>query len=600
MTSGLKKFFRLTFHYFASLKLAVVTLLSLAVVLAVGTVYESHHDAETAKYYVYNTPWFIGLLGLLGLNVFCSALSRWPWKRHHIGFLVTHLGILILLSGSFITLLKGYEGQLNLGEGQSSQRMALFQNSIFIIDPVKNKMDEVPAAFRFEPPSAEQPFMAKVLGNVLLRVDQYLPQARPNLEVKASQDWMNNPALQVKIEGSRATMEEWIFSREYDRRRLNLGPASLNFIEVPDESILQKILQEFPSSEEAVLWVDHSLIPVQKNLEKQIALGEKKLRIEKYFPQAGVTEAGLENLGDEPLNPALLLTLREQEKDIRYTLFSKFPELPSADQPSAQDAMYPRLISLPPGFGQEKNEVLFAKTDHDEIYYTFCREGKWSVPQLYKTGSAIETGWMDFKFSVSQFLPKAELIKNYKKVPEMPGEGKPPPAIHLSLATATATQDLWLASGSEEKIRLGDRELRVVYAPKAKPLGFELKLDDFIMTTYEGTQDAASFQSRVTLLDDKNSHQQEYLISMNEPLSYGKYKMFQASYQKIPGEPDRSIFSVAYDPGIWVKYAGSLIMVLGIILMFFFKPLFVQKRRAAREAARELEGQNSPVYSFPH
>jgi hypothetical protein len=30
----------------------------------------------------------------------CSALSRWPWRKHHLAFLITHLGIITLRSAS--------------------------------------------------------------------------------------------------------------------------------------------------------------------------------------------------------------------------------------------------------------------------------------------------------------------------------------------------------------------------------------------------------------------------------------------------------------------------------------------------------------------
>ena len=67
MISLLKKAPRQIFAFLSSLQLAVTVLLSLAIVLAVGTFYESVHDAETAKYYVYNTTWFYALLTLLAL-----------------------------------------------------------------------------------------------------------------------------------------------------------------------------------------------------------------------------------------------------------------------------------------------------------------------------------------------------------------------------------------------------------------------------------------------------------------------------------------------------------------------------------------------------
>src|ERR671932_239137 len=105
------------FKFFASLKLAVVLLAVLIVAAITGTIYESNFDAKVARAYVYGAPWFNAWLVLLGLNLTASALSRWPWKKHHTAFLVTHLGIITLLAGSLIGRICGVEGTITLFKG---------------------------------------------------------------------------------------------------------------------------------------------------------------------------------------------------------------------------------------------------------------------------------------------------------------------------------------------------------------------------------------------------------------------------------------------------------------------------------------------------
>ena len=84
------------FRFFASLKLAIFLLLTLALAFAVGTFVESAYGAEVAKLLVYDTPWLTVLLLLLALNVAASALDRLPWQKRHVGFVVTHCGILLM------------------------------------------------------------------------------------------------------------------------------------------------------------------------------------------------------------------------------------------------------------------------------------------------------------------------------------------------------------------------------------------------------------------------------------------------------------------------------------------------------------------------
>ncbi len=83
----------------ASVYLAVVLLLSLAFVLAWATFVESWYGTEAVHFAVYDASWFAALLALLGVNVLCAAIIRFPWRRYQTGFVITHAGILGLLVG---------------------------------------------------------------------------------------------------------------------------------------------------------------------------------------------------------------------------------------------------------------------------------------------------------------------------------------------------------------------------------------------------------------------------------------------------------------------------------------------------------------------
>ncbi len=111
------------FHFLASLKLAVLSLLTLATVLAVGTFFEREYGNKALQEYFYKTWWFALLLTLIGTNVLCAALIRYPWKRRQIGFLITHAGLLVLFGGALYSLKVCDEGQVGLVEGQTSSQL---------------------------------------------------------------------------------------------------------------------------------------------------------------------------------------------------------------------------------------------------------------------------------------------------------------------------------------------------------------------------------------------------------------------------------------------------------------------------------------------
>src|SRR3989338_488819 len=113
------------FKFFASLRLAVALIVILGIAFAVGTFIESNHGAHGAQVLIYRTKWMSVLLFLLALNLLASALDRIPWKKKHIGFLTTHLGIILMLAGSLVTQAFGIEGQVQIQEGTTESRMSL-------------------------------------------------------------------------------------------------------------------------------------------------------------------------------------------------------------------------------------------------------------------------------------------------------------------------------------------------------------------------------------------------------------------------------------------------------------------------------------------
>jgi len=74
-------------------------------------------------------------------------------------------------------------------------------------------------------------------------------------------------------------------------------------------------------------------------------------------------------------------------------------------------------------------------------------------------------------------------------------------------------------------------------------------------------------------------------ITMNQPLEYGGYTFYQSSldptglYDATGKQVNYSGFTVNRDPGIVLKYAGSLMLGLGIAIMFYMKAYFFKPRR---------------------
>jgi|GEM_PF-707208 len=108
------------YEWAASLQLAVPLITLTAAVLAWATFVEKWYGTEAVWFGIYRAWWFMALVALLGLNVLCATLIRWPWKKHQAGFVITHTGILVLLVGCLLQQGWGIQGQMILHEGEAS------------------------------------------------------------------------------------------------------------------------------------------------------------------------------------------------------------------------------------------------------------------------------------------------------------------------------------------------------------------------------------------------------------------------------------------------------------------------------------------------
>lgn len=105
------------YEFCASLKLAVILILSIAFALGYATFVESKYGTRAVHFGIYGTWWFGVLLALLALCIFCAAMIRYPWKRHQTGFVITHLGLLTLLFGCYLHRRGGIDAQMLIFEG---------------------------------------------------------------------------------------------------------------------------------------------------------------------------------------------------------------------------------------------------------------------------------------------------------------------------------------------------------------------------------------------------------------------------------------------------------------------------------------------------
>ena len=89
-------------------------------ILLWGTVVYKVYGATAAKFGIFGSWWFNGLGLILGLNSAAALIRRWPWKLSQMGFVIPHVGLIVLLAGCAVSRHYGIESTVSVFEGESS------------------------------------------------------------------------------------------------------------------------------------------------------------------------------------------------------------------------------------------------------------------------------------------------------------------------------------------------------------------------------------------------------------------------------------------------------------------------------------------------
>lgn len=566
------------FELLASLKLAVVVLVLLAAVMGVGTFIESLHGAQVARQFVYDAAWFDLLIGLLGLNVLFAALRRWPWKRRHLGFLTVHAGILIILVGSSISRKFGIEGQLSLLEGETGSAMRQTSDMLHVQFPALNQEYHVPADWR-RGLLGGPPWRFSLSGaDTELVVTERLAHAQSETVFHNDGD-SYNPAVHFKIAAPMASIDEWLLALSPRHSRADFGLVSVSLARFESDEELAAQVELLRGAEKAAppkgtLWITMpglaaQPVDVDQHLNAgPVSLADSTYQIEivEYMPNARVAEGGLVNVGEEPNNPFVRARfVSPNGATEEHLLFSLFPDFATLHGRPEERTGAQLRYEFSTASARANREVRLFLTPHERIL-AFVPGATETVELALGTPLPLQN--LGISFTLLAYYPNARMERIW--VPAKDGRGVTVAKTTLQRGDETWTG--WLQWGaSPTTARLGDQEVRIALGPREIDLGFAVQLLDFENPTYGGTTMAARYYSKVKVLDPAlPGGEKEVVISMNEPLDHGRFRLFQSSYQELDDGRFISVFSVAYDPGLAITYIGSIVMVLGIVVIFYF------------------------------
>lgn len=448
--------------FLASIKLAVIVISSIAILTAIGTFVESKYDAVAAKKLVYDSIYMNIIMIVFAINLTAVMVDRWPWKVRHIPFICAHIGILILMSGQYLTSKIGIDGSMRVEIGGENRFVQLPQTDLVIYSSFDGnnytKIMEKEVDFFRNPPSEKKPVLLLAEQNPI-KLKDYYKYAVASKEINPSTNEKLGSGVRIQITNGQANFIEWIVQRTpYQRALADLGPLKVHLGPLPETG-------------------------------------------------RGENEIYLNHLGKGKL---------------KYVIYAK-------------DSLDPK------------------------------REG------ILEEGKSVLTDWMGLELRILRFFPYAEESWKVEK------RERPTPLTSEAILVEFQGKSHWLLQNDTMKFFTDHAVFFLTYGNRRMDIGFNIQLDKFIVDKYQGTMRAMAYKSHVKIPEVG-----EFEISMNEPLKHNGLTIYQASFQDGPmGNPVASIFSINKDPGRWIKYLGSLVMSLGIILLFYFKKMGIGQKKGS-------------------
>jgi len=218
--------------FLRSVKFTIILLVLIVIASIAGSLLEQ----RTANKLVYHSFWFLGLIASLSLNIILCTVHRLkPLRFKRLGFLLTHLGVIVIIIGALFGALTGESGFIRIFEGDktniyfddSSKPHALpfsIQLEDFIIERYEGNTGIILLEKKSTGESKRYALeldkeIVSFEPNLKFKVLKYIPDFQINLETKevvTKSENPDNPAIELEINDNGDVSRKWLFAKFHD------------------------------------------------------------------------------------------------------------------------------------------------------------------------------------------------------------------------------------------------------------------------------------------------------------------------------------------------------------------------------------------------
>lgn len=469
--------------FFFSTKTMTVLLFLFAGSMVTATFVENDYDTATAKTLIYNAKWFeILMLWLIVIFIF-NIKTYQLFKREKWPVLMFHLAFILMFFGGAITRYFGFEGQMPIKEGQTTNEI------ISDLTYMKVNINDGQKSLTYD----QEPYMMT-----------YFNEKNTSWPFKRT------------------------FKESYDFENKTIKLKSLDYLPLAKDSIKKT--------------------ESGKRMLDIITMGESGR--ENNFITSGEVKSidGLLFSFNNPIQGAIQLTEKGDSLFINSPFEGHFMSMQGQQVGMVTDST-----------ALKQNSGTFKANESTQLSYRTLytiNNSNFIIPNpafagevVYYTGDKRN---MADKNLLS--LVKLEVSSGNEKDTVMVKGGRG--------ITAYAS-----------RLSINGLEVAIGYGSRTVKTPFSIRCDDFKLDRYPGSNNASSYESRVTVIN--NGKETPHHIFMNNVMDYNGYRFFQASY--FPDESG-TILSVNKDWwGSRVTYVGYFFLFLGMLLTLVWRGSHVWK-----------------------
>ncbi len=535
--------------WLGSIQFAVPVLVLVAIALGVGTFLESTQNVRVARQYVYGSWWFLGVMALVCVSLIFAVISRYPWKRRHVGFITVHAALVTLIGAGFWSMFERVEGHLALQEGTQGSIMDTAEEQIEVLEHAGGdftSLDHAPA-----PSGAATLTLAGTRVTVLERWEN-------SREEETVADDSPEPLRAIEIAPISDQRTAWVGEEG------KAGPApvllGLKVLVLPEGSNWQPPPPPTGAKGEFAFSVAGGRFPL-KDAGQEIFPGWKMVEVKRFERAVVAGDSIAEGPQGSPANVAVQVRIADGRGTVeQHTAFEKFPDMVMGKVVEGTTGSGAKL-SASAGSAQE-TLVIFGTVAQTKIGY-IAPDGQTKVVEA-EARYPMEVQFDTRTVTILRQLARAHQTNSVVRAP-IAKDNRPALLVRVGDDTSLVTLG-WKAMAH---VPLAGGKTGVLhFGPKRVQLPFVVRLADFRKTDYPGTDMAMAYESDVGI-SLPGEPEVPFTIYMNHPYVHGPWKVYQSGFM---GE-NLSIFSIMHDPGLPLTYISSVALCVGVLITFYARSL---------------------------